>query len=428
MKYRIISLILCLIFLASFRIPVSANNTKLIALTFDDGPVSAATPKLLDALAERNVKVTFFLIGKNIEYCKSIAERASAEGHQLCNHSYSHTWFTSMSSSGIKSEVEKTNLLIAEISGVKCRFVRVPYGDINANVKASVNAPIIQWSVDPGNGSMYLSEKAMINNLLKQADDGSIVILHDVNQKNLNVAISAIDELLDQGYEFVTLDELFRLRGITPKNGTVYYSVPKNNAETQYNEAKLEEHWAHEYIDFVSETGIMEGSSSGFKPNCYLTRAMAATILWRMADCPTVDLKEFSNSNSYDSSYITSFTDVSTSSWYAKAVAWSFNNQIINGTSSETFSPDTYITKEEFYTLLARFGNEKLSEAPKVQSPAIYRDDVHISSWAKESVSLFRYAGFKSQNDPQIFRPLDYVTRAEAAELITWLLKDCTSK
>ena len=427
MKIRIITFTLSLLLLVSFKITASANNTKLIALTFDDGPYGTITPKLLDALSERNIKVTFFLIGKNIELYENSAKRAYNEGHELCNHSYSHTWFTSMNTAGIESEISKTNSLISKITGKNARFVRVPYGDMNPLVKSAVKAPIIQWSVDPGNGSMYLSEQSMLSNLLKQSEDGSIVILHDVNQKNLNVAVAAIDELLDQGYEFVTLDELFRLRGVSPKNGAVYYSVPKTAAETKYDESKIDEHWANEYIEYVTEEGIMEGSGSGFKPNCYLSRAMAVTILWRMANCPKFDSAQLSNNASDNNSQVSCFTDVSASSWYSEAVAWSYFNQYINGTSADTFSPETYITKEQFYTLLARFGKDTLADTPEIHLPAVYRDDVHISSWAKDSVDIFRNSGFRSINDPQIFRPLDYITRAEAAELITWLMKDCPS-
>lgn len=430
MKNRIISLILIFVFIASFKVGASANNTKLIAFTFDDGPTNSITPKLLDALAERNVKVTFFLVGRSIELFPDVAKRAFEEGHQLCNHSYSHAWFTSLNSAGIKNEVSKTNALISEIGGADKNFVRIPYGDMNSSVKSAVQAPIIQWSVDPGNGNMNLSEQAMISNLLKNAKDGSIVILHDVNQKNLNVAVTAIDALLKQGYELVTLDELFRLRGIEPKNGTVYYSVPQSSSETKFDESRINEHWASDYIEFVTKNGIMEKGIGSFEPNFYLTRAMAATILWRMADCPAAKTTHLHNHSLLlnlisKNDCLTEFEDVSADSWYFEAVTWSHSNQYIKGVSDNTFSPDTYITKEQFYTLLARYGEDTLCAAPAVDSPAVYRDDVRISPWAKEGVEMFRNSGFESLNDPQIFRPLDYITKAEAAELITWLMRDC---
>lgn len=440
MTKRAVYLFLSLFILLSLKTTVSANNTRLIALTFDDGPCKNITPLLLDALTERNVHVSFFLVGRYVNYYPKIATRAAEEGHQLCNHSYSHPWFTKLSSKALKDELSKTNTLLSEITGKNEFMVRIPYGAISSTTKQLADAPLIQWSLDPANGNMDASEEYMKKNLVSSATDGAIVILHDMNSKNLNVALYAIDELLAQGYEFVTLDELFRLRGVTAQNGVVYYSVPAGEAETNFDESRLAEHWASSYIDFVVENEIMLGDGAGFKPNGYMTRAMAATILWRMAGSPAAENPVSTHMQflfsadarrhrcaaySKNSLEAPCFTDVPNGLWYSAAVSWAQENGCAKGVSESTFEPEAIVTKEQFYTMLGRYGKAALTASPSVLEPRVYRDDQRISPWASRSVCLFRESGFVSKNDREIFRPLDNITRAEAAELITWLLRDC---
>ncbi|NLV86464.1 MAG: polysaccharide deacetylase family protein [Clostridiales bacterium] len=440
MAKRIAYFIFIFFVVFSIKSPAQANNTKLIALTFDDGPHKTITPQLLDELAERNVKVTFFLVGRSIEYYPEIAERAANEGHQLANHSYSHPWFTKISPASITDELGRTNELIAEVSGKTDNMVRIPYGDMSKTVMELAGAPIIQWSVDPANGYMSASEELMKKNLVATAADGAIAILHDTGEKNLNVALYAIDELLAAGYEFVTLDELFRLRGVQPEKGIVYYSVPSGPSETYYDESKLSEHWAAGDIDYVLKKRIILGDGEGFSPNAYMSRAMAATVLWRVAGSPeqaqpvqTGLTRFFMSRGSYSFSSLSSrslchsFADVPEGQWYSQAVGWAYKNGYIKGISENSFAPNEYITREQFYTILGRYAAENQSRVSQTLKSCSYRDDVRISPWACEYVSLFRDCGFVSKNDKEIFRPLDYISRAEAAELITWFMQDIPS-
>lgn len=423
LKKRLISILLILTLSGALTITASANNTKLVALTFDDGPSYKYTPTLLDALEERNVHVTFFLVGYTLKVNKDIAQRAFENGHQLANHSNSHAWFTKLSAQGIADQLSPVDNMLTEITGETEFMIRVPYGAIPSTVKGLKWAPIIQWSVDPGNGYMSTSEADMYNNLLNMVNDGSIIILHDSNEKNLNVAISAIDALLEQGYEFVTLDELFRLRGVTPVNGQVYYSVPCSPSETGFDESRLSEHWAYEHILDVKKSGIMEGDGEGFKPNGYMTRAMAAVILKRLEDASSGIQIPLDGAFIDETPETVSgaFSDVAVGSWYYNAVEWAAASGYIKGVGDGLFDPNSFITKEQFYTLLARYASGALEGADKTPSPAVYRDDVRISGWAAESVRLFRSTGFSSKNDPEIFRPGDFMTRAEAAELVDYV-------
>lgn len=440
MKKRLLSLLLAFALLPALSGLASANNTKLLALTFDDGPNAAYSPELLDGLSARGVKATFFLVGRCVSANPGIAAREAAEGHQIANHTWSHAWLTKLSAAQVRKEIEVNAAALTAATGSGGPFyLRAPYGAVNSTVRASAGAPIILWSVDPGNGSMKASEESMDRTLLRTAFDGAIIILHDSSQKNINVAFYGIDQLRAQGYEFVTVSELFRLRGVTPQDGKVYYSVPSSQAEQSFDESQLSSHWAYTSIEAVIKAGILKGTGSVFLPNAWLSRAQAAVMLWRMAGSPAVSEEApgssaasetagsapsegtTSPSPSAPPAAASAFADVPANAWYAQAVRWAHKNGYLLGNAGN-FYPEQYITKEHLYTMLARYAYTELYAKERVASPAVYRDDACISSWAGESVALFRNAGFVSKNDPQIFRPKDYASRAEAAELVAWML------
>ena len=239
MKKRLTALLLMLALLvpclplaaAAEETPVAANTgAKLIAFTFDDGP-SAYTATLLDGLKARGAKATFFMNGTNgshgIVNHKDLLTRMRDEGHQLANHTYQHLIpFDSYGASTISSEVSRVeSLLFERMGGSYTDMVRTPGGATGGAVKSSVAAPIILWSVDPLDWK-YRNANTVYNNIIKGAHDGAIVLTHDIYQTSVQGALRAIDTLQAQGYEFVTVAELLRRRGITPQNGAVYTSAP----------------------------------------------------------------------------------------------------------------------------------------------------------------------------------------------------------
>ena len=239
MKKRLTALLLMLALFVSClplaaaaeEAPVAASaNTKLIAFTFDDGP-SAYTATLLDGLKARGAKVTFFMNGTNgshgIVNHKDLLTRMRDEGHQLANHTYQHLIpFDSYGASTIASEVSRVeSLLFDRMGGSYTDMVRTPGGAVGGAVKSTVAAPIILWSVDPLDWK-YRNANTVYNKIVSQAHDGAIVLAHDIYQTSVQGALRAIDTLKSQGYEFVTVSELLRRRGITPQNGKVYTSAP----------------------------------------------------------------------------------------------------------------------------------------------------------------------------------------------------------
>ncbi len=224
---RFLSLILALALAAGLCgtvVPVQASTGgKLIALTFDDGP-GPYTERLLDGLKERGVKVTFFLVGNRINrYAKTVA-RAYQEGHQIANHSYDHSNLVNLSNAGIQSQIRRTNALLDPICGAGSDYlVRAPYGSTNARVRAAVGAPLVFWSVDPLDWRDR-NAATVKSRVINGARDGAIILLHDIHSTSVTGALAAIDVLLGQGYEFVTVRELFRRRGVAMANGVSYSS------------------------------------------------------------------------------------------------------------------------------------------------------------------------------------------------------------
>lgn len=157
------------------------KTARAVCLTFDDGPDPVYTPLILDVLAAYNTKATFFVLGEAAEKYPQLVERIVAEGHSIGNHTYSHPhpWFTSEELA--KEEVEKTSQIIEQITGIRPRWFRPPYGRLRLamrrqaalNDMATVlwNHSIIDWGM-LGNASGIRSRLSRIN-------AGDIVLMHD---------------------------------------------------------------------------------------------------------------------------------------------------------------------------------------------------------------------------------------------------------
>lgn len=221
---RTISLLLAVCMLiALFPTAVKADTgDKLIALTFDDGPHNKYTKQLLDGLKERGVNVTFFILGSRVSSNLELVKRAYDEGHEIASHTYSHLNLNLESSAVVRSELIKTSAALDQACGSGTEYlVRPPYGNANASVLSVMDAPAIIWSVDT-NDWKYKDSDHVCNHIVNNAADGAIILCHDIHSTTIPGALRAIDKLLDKGYEFVTVSELYRRRGVELKDGVRY--------------------------------------------------------------------------------------------------------------------------------------------------------------------------------------------------------------
>lgn len=203
----------------SVKCTVKVCDLKQVALTFDDGP-STYTMELLDFLRENDVPVTFFVVGDRISSYPNTLQQAVKDGHEMGYHSYAHKTQTGLSDSQIISDFEKSNDLLRKLTGAEFTLWRTPGGNYNQRVLDCIDLPHIMWSVDTRDWDHRNSYKVYTS--VKGAKDGSIVLMHDLYSTTVDGAIRAIEEMLEEDYEFLTVTELLSRNGSTPKPNTSY--------------------------------------------------------------------------------------------------------------------------------------------------------------------------------------------------------------
>lgn len=201
-------------------------GNKLVALTFDDGP-SNVTEQVLDILDANGIKGTFFLIGNNITSAsESIVVRQVKGGHELGNHSLTHSHMNTLEADVIKAEIAATTLKIKAVSGKEPAFFRPPFIDVNDIMFEVIDLPFI-CGIDSVDWDGDTSSQERVYNVTSQVEDGAIVLMHDFtdNVKTVNALPQIIAKLRDEGYEFVTVSQLFEKKGVPVKKSDKIWSV-----------------------------------------------------------------------------------------------------------------------------------------------------------------------------------------------------------
>ncbi len=207
----------------------AAEESKLIALTFDDGPNTTTTCQVLDLLEANDAKATFFLIGTQInEESASSVKRAYDMGCEIGNHSKTHSNMPALPDEEILAEIQYVDDYVMEITGESTKYFRAPFIDVNDKMYELIDKTFICGKgCNDFMDNVTAEERAEA--MLEMAEDGVIYLLHDANgnTKTVEALETVIPELKEQGYEFVTLTELFERQGETPKNNIMYDRVSK---------------------------------------------------------------------------------------------------------------------------------------------------------------------------------------------------------
>lgn len=195
---------------------------KYVALTFDDGPRADTTSVLLEGLQQRGVKVTFFLIGEQIEGNEWLVRWMAENGHQIGSHTFSHQKLAGSGKDTILQEINKTEVLLSSVLGEGREYwLRPPYGLIDEAGKKLVKTPMVYWSVDPEDWKVLDADKVS-EHVCSHVQDGDIILLHDFYPTSVEAALRIVDRLQEEGYEFVTVEELLRLNGTKAEAGKLY--------------------------------------------------------------------------------------------------------------------------------------------------------------------------------------------------------------
>ncbi|MBN2419942.1 MAG: polysaccharide deacetylase family protein [Deltaproteobacteria bacterium] len=200
-----------------------ATQQKLCALTFDDGPSNdpELTPLVLDKLKSYDIRATFFLVGENMnDSTGGIIRQMVADGHEIGNHSWTYGDMSKMKVDEVKKSVDDTNRAIQKYAGVTPVFFRPPNLSTSSTMYKAIELPFASgvavgdWPTGGGDTVDHIMEK-----LEGRIRDGVIILLHDVQPKphpTPEALDTLIPKLIKEGYEFVTLSELFKRKGVVP--------------------------------------------------------------------------------------------------------------------------------------------------------------------------------------------------------------------
>lgn len=195
------------------------ENSKFIVFTFDDGP-SDYTLDVLETLELNESSATFFMLGNKMKYNSDKVLAVYNSNSEVGSHTYSHKYLTKLSSSDLNNEINSTSILFNEITGGNIEYLRPPYGSYNDFVKENSGYPIILWNIDTKDWLLRDSEK-VYNNIINNACDGCILLMHDPYKESLEALKKALPALKEMGYEIVSVSELLKIKNIELNNGQI---------------------------------------------------------------------------------------------------------------------------------------------------------------------------------------------------------------
>lgn len=201
-------------------------NKPMIALTFDDGPNKNTTIPILDALKEYDGAATFFVLGNRVSNNVDILERMLKEGSEIGNHSYNHKELTKLSSEELMEQIINTQDAVIDSTNIEPKLMRPTYGSYDDKLKTTVEMPLILWSVDTLDWKSRDSKK-VTQHVLENVKDGDIILMHDIYDSTAEAVKSLVPELIDMGYQLVTVSELFEAKGEILEDGEIYNQMHK---------------------------------------------------------------------------------------------------------------------------------------------------------------------------------------------------------
>ncbi len=206
----------------SIRNPKPDDDKKIVALTFDDGP-SDYTQRYLDILNSHNIKATFFCLGPHVESYKDHAMAIVNQGSQIASHTYNHEQLAKLDAEDLQKEHKSAFAAIADVTGVNTTVFRPPYGDYRQGTWAKsggLATVSVLWTQDSEDWRRP-GVDAIVKNSLKGIGPGSIILMHDGGgnrDQDLEALPQIIETLQQQGYSFVTIDELMQSDSTIPKD------------------------------------------------------------------------------------------------------------------------------------------------------------------------------------------------------------------
>lgn len=199
------------------------TSRPVVALTFDDGPHSKYTNRILDCLEKYNARATFFVLGSRVKGHEDTLKRVINGGNEVGSHTYSHKDLRKLSGSELDMELNETTRLLQNWVNYTPRLLRPPYGAFNHTVSAASKMPFVLWSVDTEDWKSRNSA-AVTQRALSGIKSGDIVLFHDIYGSTAEAIERIVPELAEKGYQFVTVSQLAQYKGTAMQNGIKYFS------------------------------------------------------------------------------------------------------------------------------------------------------------------------------------------------------------
>lgn len=197
-------------------------DKPMVALTFDDGPYTPVTKKILKVLEENDAKATFFCVGNRAPMYSDMVKKEYALGCQVASHTYGHVFLTKVKKKQIKAQVNKVDKVMEKIIGCSTTALRPPGGCVDDRVRSIVKVPMVCWNVDSEDWKSR-NTKAVLKRC-RSISDGDIVLMHDLYPTTAAAVEKLVPRLKKKGFQMVTVDELFYYKGIKATGGKVYFS------------------------------------------------------------------------------------------------------------------------------------------------------------------------------------------------------------
>ena len=187
----------------------------MLALTYDDGPSAHATPRILAALEKYNSRATFFMVGKQAEKRMDVVKKMEELGCEVANHTYDHTLMTKVPPEELASQLARTNQVVSDACGISPVLMRPCGGarsEAGMNIVGAISMPAVLWSIDTMDWKTR-DAQTTIQTVLEQAKDGDIILMHDLYETTADASEVLIPELVNRGFQLVTVSELASYRG-----------------------------------------------------------------------------------------------------------------------------------------------------------------------------------------------------------------------
>ena len=241
---------------ASFTLriyPEIDPSKPMVAITMDDGPNPDTTNKILDAFEENYAKATFFCLGQNAGYYPEVVKREYDLGMEVGTHTQSHEQLTKLSPDALTSEIKESVDAIKDATGAAPTLMRPPYGAVNSTVLAEAKKQglcAVNWSLDTEDWKTKNADDTY--KMVMTATDGDVVLLHDIHEYNINAVERFVPDLIAEGYQLVTVSEMYAARGETLDPGTIHYRTDPTTEAVEETTAAGEDDGAEADTTFSS--------------------------------------------------------------------------------------------------------------------------------------------------------------------------------